>query len=131
MGSKTMAIKASQVMLGPARADDGVGVADRNKISLAIERHLITAGGGFSLKNERNSRDCGSDVHDVRQLQSCSQINPHERSERSVMLHEGIGDRADDAHRIRAETPVEFLLEENHTRRPILMRLVVHTMVGN
>src|ERR1700730_16032455 len=94
MGSKTMAIKAGQVMLGPARADDGVGVADRNKISLAIERHLITASGAFPVKNERNSRDCGSDVHDVRQLQSCSQINPHERYERFVMLHEGIGDRA-------------------------------------
>src|ERR1700692_1425953 len=131
MGSKTMTIESCEVMLGPARANYRVGVTDRNKISLAIKRHLITASGTFPINNERNSRDGGSDVHDIRQFQSCTQVYPHERSQGTVMLHERIGDRADDAHRIRPETPVEFLLEENHARRPVLIRLVVHTRIGN
>src|ERR1700739_2633349 len=95
MGSKTMTMESREVVLGPARANYRVGVTDCNKISLAIKRHLITASGTFAINNERNSRDCGSDVHDVRQFQSCAQVNPHERSERTVMLHERIGDRAD------------------------------------
>ena len=47
------------------------------------------------------------------------------------MLHERIGDRTNDADRICPETPVEFLLEENHPRRSILIGLVVHAVVGN
>jgi hypothetical protein len=48
-----------------------------------------------------------------------------------MMLHEGVRDRADDADRIRPEVPIEFFLEKNHSRRSILVRLVVHTVIRN
>ena len=108
-----------------------MGIPDRNKISFAIEWHLITACSAFPIKDKRYSWDCGSDFHDFRQFQPCAQVDPHKRSESTMMLHEGVRDRADDTDRIRPEVPIEFFLEKNHARRSILVRLVVHTVIRN
>src|SRR6516164_2861675 len=111
VGSKAMTMKAADVMLGAAGADHGMSLADRNEISLAIARHLVPARGALAVQNQRDPGHSGSRVHHRGKLQLLAQVHPDERSERAMMFHERVGDRADHAHCIWPKATIEFLFQ--------------------
>src|SRR5262245_12711605 len=128
--AETMAGEPGEIVVGLRRADARVGPADHHHVALAVGREVEAADRRRLVVDHVDTGERSNVADHVIRLEPSLAVDADEAAEGAMVSDEAIRDGADDRARSLAEAGVEDVLEPDHPRCPVRVRLVVHPMVG-